>query len=175
VADAPDTLTLKRNRDLEGFLPGIWIRRGILALLAAFLAVGLANVFGQRPVTQSATVAAAKLTVYAPDRLRGGDLFSARFHVTARRELKDARLVLDEGWAEGMAINTIEPSPLGEASDDGRLSLDLGHVPAGNSYVLYMQFQVNPTNLAWNRPAGVRLLDGDTLLATVHRSLIVFP
>jgi hypothetical protein len=175
VADAPDTLTLKRNRDLEGFLPGIWIRRGILALLTAFLVVGLANVFGQRPITETATVPAAKLTLYAPDRLRGGDLFSARFHISAHRELKDARLVLDQGWAEGMAINTIEPSPLGEASDDGRLSLDLGHVPAGRSYVLYMQFQVNPTNLAWNRRAGVRLFDGDTPLATIHRSLIVFP
>jgi hypothetical protein len=175
VADAPDTLTLKRNRDLEGVLPGIWIRRGVLLLLVAFLAVGLANVFGQRPITETAAVPAAKLTLSAPDRLRGGDLFSARFHIRAHRELKDARLVLEQGWAEGMAINTIEPSPLGEASADGLLSLDLGHVRAGGSYVLYMQFQVNPTNVAWNRPAGVRLLDGDTTLATIHRSLTVFP
>jgi hypothetical protein len=175
VADAPDLLTLKRNRDLEGVLPGVWIRRGILVLLTAFLVVGLANVFGQRPITETAVVPAAKLSVYAPNRLRGGDLFSARFHISARRELKDARLVLEQGWAEGMAINTIEPSPLGEASADGRLSFDLGHVPAGQSYVLYAQFQVNPTNVAWNRPAGVRLLDGDTTLATIHRSLIVFP
>jgi hypothetical protein len=175
VADAPDLLTLERNRDREGILPGVWIRRGILLLLTAFLAVGLANVFGQRPITETAAVPAAKLTVYAPSRLRGGDLFSARFHISARRELEDARLVLEQGWAEGMAINTIEPSPLGEASADGLLSLDLGHVPAGQSYVLYMQFQVNPTNVAWNRPAGVRLLDGDTTLATIDRSLIIFP
>lgn len=175
MADAPDLLALERNRDREGILPGVWIRRGILLLLTAFLAVGLANVFGQRPITETAAVPAAKLTVYAPNRLRGGDLFSARFHISARRELKDARLVLEQGWAEGMAINTIEPSPLGEASADGLLSLDLGHVPAGRSYVLYMQFQVNPTNVAWNRPAGVRLLDGDTTLATIDRSLIIFP
>jgi hypothetical protein len=28
-----------------------------------------------------------------------------------------------------MSMNTIEPSPIGEASDDGRLVLDLGHFP----------------------------------------------
>jgi hypothetical protein len=78
VAEASDTLTLKRNRDLQGFLPGIWVRRGIIALIAAFLAVGLANVFGQRPATRTVFTPRATLALYVPDRLRGGDLFSAR-------------------------------------------------------------------------------------------------
>ena len=175
MADAPDTLTLKRNRDLQGVLPGLWIRRGILLLLTAFLAVGLANVFGQRPITETAAVPAAKLTVYAPNRLRGGDLFSARFHIKARQELKDARLVLEQGWAEGMAINTIEPSPIGEASRDGKLAFTLGHIPAGSSYVLYMQFQVNPTNVAWHRPQNVELDDGDTKLLSIDHDVTIFP
>ena len=93
MTDAPDTLTLKRNRDLEGFLPGIWIRRGIIALIAAFLVLGLANVFGQRPATTRVVLPQATFSVYAPSRLRGGDLFSARFHISAHRQLKDARLV----------------------------------------------------------------------------------
>ena len=45
-------------------------------------------------------------------------------------ELKQATLVLSQGWLEGNTINTIEPSPVGEASRNGSLSLDLGHVPA---------------------------------------------
>jgi hypothetical protein len=35
-------------------------------------------------------------------------------------------LVLDSGWGEGVTINTIEPSPVGEASRDGKLVFDLG-------------------------------------------------
>ena len=44
---------------------------GVLLVLAALIALGLANVFGQRATT-SAAGAAAELTVEAPDRLRGG-------------------------------------------------------------------------------------------------------
>jgi hypothetical protein len=175
VTKAPDTLTLERNRDLQGFLPGIWVRRGIIALIGAVLVLGLANVFGQRPATRSVSTPRAELSLYVPDSLRGGDLFSARFHVTAHRELKDARLLLDSGWAEGIGINTIEPSPLGEASTNGRLSFDLGHVPAGQSYVLYMQFQANATNVAWHRAAGVTLLDGTTRLLHIDRKLNIYP
>ena len=58
---------------------------------------------------------------------------------------------------------------------DGRLSFDLGHVPAGQSYILFMQFQVNPTNIALNRPQDVRLFDGKTLVLTIHRSVTIFP
>jgi hypothetical protein len=176
VADVPDELTLKKNRDLEGIAAsGIWVRRAILGLIAAICIAGLANVFGQRPESVSADVPAAKLSVYAPSAIRGGDFMEARFHIKAKRDIKNAFLRLDPGWAEGMSLNTIEPSPVGEASDNGRLSFQLGHIPAGQSFLLFMQFQVNPTNLAWRRSQNVELDDGNQLLATVHHSITVFP
>jgi hypothetical protein len=175
VTDVPDGLVLKRSRDLEGLRETLWPRRIVLGLIAVFALSALANVFGQRPVTARAEAPGATLKVYAPDHLRGGLLFSARFHIVARADLKDAMLVLDQGWAEGMSINTIEPSPVGEASKNGKLSLDLGHVPKGSSYVLYMQFQVNATNVAWNRPAGVTLFDGGRRLLHIDRSVDIYP
>jgi hypothetical protein len=176
VADVPDTLILKRHRDLEGMSrSAIWVRRAVLLLLTAFLCLGLADWFGQRPSTQTGSAPAASLDLYAPTHIRSGDLFSARFHLHAHRDLKNAMLVLDPGWAEGMSINTIEPSPLGEGSRDGRLVLQLGHVPKGQSYILFMQFQVNPTNVAWHRPVNVELDDGPTRVLTLHRQLTVFP
>ena len=175
MADLPDGIVLKHHRDLEGMRQTLWPRRFILGAIAVFAVLGLLNVFGQRPVNASVETAAATLKLNAPDHLRGGLLFSARLHLTAHRDLKDAVLVLDQGWAEGMAINTIEPSPVGEASRDGKLSLDLGHIPAGRSYVLYMQFQANATNLAWRRPAGVTLLDGSTRLLHIDRKVTVYP
>lgn len=175
MADVPDGLVLKHHRDLDGMRETLWPRRIILALIAAFAVLGLANVFGQRPVTTTARAAEASLKLNVPNHLRGGLLFSARFHVTARSDVKDAVLVLDQGWAEGMAINTIEPSPVGEASRDGKLSFDLGHIPAGQSHILYVQFQVNPTNVAWHRPAGVTLLDGPTRLLHIDREVTIYP
>jgi hypothetical protein len=175
VADVPDTLVLKRHRDQEGLArSAIWLRRGVLAGIALILVLGLANVFGQSSETAVATSPEATLSVDAPSRLRGGLLFSARFDIDARRELKRATLVLDPGWAEGMAINTIEPSPVGEASREGKLAFDLGHIPAGSSYVLYLQFQVNPTNVG-RRSQDVELDDGDRPLAHIDRTVTIFP
>ncbi len=144
-------------------------------LIAVFSLFGLANVFGQRPATARAEVPAAVLSVYAPTAVRGGDFMEARFHITARHDLEDARLVLAPGWAEGMSMNTIEPSPIGEGSDDGRLLFDLGHVPRGQSHILFLQFQVNPTNVAWHRSQNVELRDGGRVLARIHRTITVFP
>jgi hypothetical protein len=175
VADVPDTIVLKRHRDFVGRRYTLWPRWTILGLLTLFCVLGLLNVFGQRPAKVSATTPAAKLTLYAPTKLRGGLLFSARFHITAVRELKSATLVLDPGWAEGMAINTIEPSPLGEGSKNGRLTFQLGHVPAGESYILFMEFQVNPTNIAWHRRQNVELDDGDTKVLTIKRDIVIYP
>jgi hypothetical protein len=175
MASAPDTLTLKRHRDLEGlFVSGLVARRVGLAVLAAVALLGLLNVFGQRPSTASADTALAKLELYAPTHLRGGLIFMARFRVTAKQNLKNATLVLNPGWAESVTINTIEPSPTEETSDNGSLALELGPLPAGASYVLFMDFQVNPTNVG-RRSQDVELRDGDTHIATIDRTVTVFP
>jgi hypothetical protein len=174
MADVPDSLVLKRHRDLEGLQTSIWWRRILLSLVALVCVLALANVFGQRPETTLAQAPAATLKLYAPAHLRGGLLFSARFHVYAQQELKKATLVLDPGWAEGMSINTIEPSPLGEGSKDGKLSFDLGHIPAGQSYILWMQFQVNPTNVG-RRSQDVELDDGDTRIVRIDRVVTIYP
>jgi hypothetical protein len=98
----------------------------------------------------------------------------ARFHVTAKQDLKKATLILDTGWAESITINTIEPSPVDETSDNGRLSFELGPVKAGESYILFMNFQVNPTNVG-HRSQNVELRDGDTHILTIDRDVTVFP
>jgi hypothetical protein len=174
VADAPDGINLGRYRDMQGRGWHIWVRRGLFALLAAFVLAGLFNAFGQRPSTAKASSPEADLKIYAPTRVRGGLLWEARFTIRANQELKQATLVLSQGWLEGQTINTIEPSPVGEASRNGSLSLDLGHVPLGERYELYMQFQTNPTNVG-RRSADVQLQDGEKLLLSVHRTLTVFP
>jgi hypothetical protein len=175
VTDVPDRLVLKRNRDLEGIRTRPWPRWLILGLITAFSVLALANVFGQRPGTARASSGEASLALYAPSHLRGGLLFSARFHVTAQRDVKNAILILDPGWVESMSINTMEPSPLGQGSSDGRLTLQLGHIAKGHSYILWLQIQVNPTNLAWRRSANVVLADGSKPLVRIHHHFTIYP
>ena len=174
MAQIPDTIVLKRDRDLDGRQYQIWVRRALFGLLCVVPLLALLNLFGQKPETWSASGPDALLHVSAPARVRGGLIYEARFRVTARRTLHQAALVLDPGWLEGMTVNTIEPSPVSETSADGSLALDLGHIAAGRSYVLFIQFQVDPTTVGY-RDANVHLYDGDRRLLEIHRTITIFP
>ena len=173
MADTPDSLTLKDNRDAtERYeLVARWI---FFALLAIVLLLGLANVFGQSPSGSEVESPAARLEVSAPADVRGGLYFQGRYRITAHRDIEKATLVLESGWLESMHINTIEPSPVGESSRDGDLALDFGHVAAGDTIAVYLQFQVNPNNLG-RRSQDVRLYDDTELLATAKRSVTIWP
>jgi hypothetical protein len=174
MGEIPDQIVLRRHMDLQG--PGFHrgVRRVILGLVGIFLVLGLFNVFGQRPSGHSADSAKAKLDLYVPNHLRGGLLFEARFTITAHQDVKNALVQFSPGWNESVQINTIEPSPLGEASRNGDMLFTLGHIPAGQKYRFFMQFQVNPTNVG-RRRADVTLYDGGTKLLTIHRTVTVFP
>src|SRR5207253_6499483 len=128
---------------------------------------GLANVFGQQPVTSAASSTVARLEVVAADRLRGGLLGQQKFRVTAYSDIKHATLVLDRGWTDGLQMNTIVPYPLGQADRGGRLAMDFGHVPAGTTLVVRVQFQVDPP-LVGSRPQGVELDDGQPPIVRVN-------
>ena len=173
MADLPDFLTLRHNRDGSG-IRELWIRRAGATLIALFCLAGLLNLFGQRPGSSTAATSSVSLKVYAPARVRSGLYYEARFTIDARVDIAKATLVLDPGWAEGETINTIEPGPINEASRNGKLVFELGHIGAGKVYILFMQVQVNPTNLG-RRSQDVALYDGDTFLAAVDRTITIFP
>jgi hypothetical protein len=174
VSQIPDTIVLRRDRDLEARKNDIWIRRGLFALVCVVPVLALLNLFGQSPDVSTRTAAAARLRVSAPSHVRGGLLYQARFRITARRKLNQAALVLDRGWLDGLTINTIEPSPVSQASRDGKLALDLGPISARHSYVLFVDFQVNPTTVG-RQDQTLTLYDGTRALISIHRTLTVFP
>jgi hypothetical protein len=174
AATPPDLLTLSHHRDLKGRERRPMSRWVLLSLLGAVILLGAANAFGQRPQTSRVETAEASLKVYSPSRLRSGLYYESRFTIEAREEIEDATIVLDPGWLEGMTLNTVEPAPIGEASRNGRIAFELGRVPAGDRYLFFLHFQVNPTNLG-RRAADVELYDGETLLARVDRTVTVFP
>jgi hypothetical protein len=118
--------------------------------------------------------AAASLDLHAPSHLRGGLLYDASFRIHAHRALKHPTLVLSPGWAITQQINSFEPSPVSQASHEGAIALTLNPVAAGSTYILFGEFQVNPTSVgSW--PADVSLYDGSTRLLHIDRTITVFP
>jgi hypothetical protein len=174
VPEQPDLIVLTRHRDLVGRRWHPAVRRGLLALVFALLVLALLNVFGQRPATSRAATRAAVLSVYSPSTVRGGLLYTARFHVTARTDLPKVQLVLAPGWFEGMQVNSTVPQPISEGSDNGQVVFDLGHLGPGKSSIVWVQFQVNPTNVG-HRSQDVLLTDGKHELLHIDRTITVFP
>ena len=110
----------------------------------------------------------------SPTKVRSGLFFMSRFVIDAKEEVREATIVLDPGWLEGVTLNTVEPSPIGEASRDGKIAFELGRIPAGDQYRFYLHFQVNPTEFG-RREQDVELYDGDTLLARIDRTTVIWP
>ena len=174
MADTPDQLTLARHRDLVGRERRPFVRWAVLAALGLLCLLGLLNAFGQRPHTHTASADGVELEVYSPERVRSGLFFMSRFTIRAEREIEAATLVLDPGWVEGVTLNTIVPSPVGEANKDGRIAFDLGRVRAGTEHVFFLHFQVNPTEVG-HRPQDVQLLDGESPLLELDRTMTIYP
>jgi hypothetical protein len=175
-APAPDFLTLKHHRDWEGRRLETWLPPTLFALACVLPLLALFGVFGQQPTVHTVgnPNGVATMTLSAPAKVRSGVLYQARFDIRAKREIKDAVLVLDSGWLESLTVNTIEPSPANETSRDGSLALDLGGIPAGKLWREYIEFQVNPVN-AGSQSQGVTLYDGNVPLLRLNRNLMVWP
>lgn len=170
----PDGIEPRRHLELSGRGWHVHLRRGLLLLLCGLPVLALLNVFGQRPATRRAQGPAATLEVYAPERVRGGLLYTARFTVAATAALRSPRLVLDSGWVEGLQINSITPQPERESSRDGRIVLHLPDLAAGRHATTFVALQVNPTNVG--RHAQTTRLEADGMESLVlGQTLTVFP
>lgn len=176
VGDAvgpPDFISLEAHRDDRHPVERA-LRWGLVGGLTLLAALGLANVFGQRPSEAKATGSGATLAVSAPRDLRGGLFFQGRFRVVAERRLAKPTIVLAPGWFDGIHVNTIEPEPVGTTSEEGGVGLEYDPLPAGEGLTVYLEMQVNPTTQG-RRSQSAELRDGDRTLVRVERPVTIFP
>jgi hypothetical protein len=170
----PDGLSVKRNQELAGRARHPWYRRALLCTIAVLPVLALLNVFGQKPTLSVAHGLAGDLEVTAPARLRSGLIFQVRVRITAHQDINKPQLVFDPGWWESMSLNSLVPNPSTQTNENGRVVMSFNKLAAGRTMFVWLYFQVNPTNVG-NRREDVELDDGATPIATVHRSLTIFP
>jgi hypothetical protein len=167
-------LDLARNRDLEGRDGHPWIRRAVLVLLAVPVVLGLTGALGQETITRSASSPQARVSLDAPSVVRGGLMWRARISVRALRTIRHPRLILGSGYVDGMQMNTVEPSPAGEANRGPRLVFSYDQLSPGDELVVYLQFQTNPTT-SGGQDAAVTLDDATRPLARVEHTITALP
>jgi hypothetical protein len=160
--------------DSRGQALGLAARRVVLTVFAVFSLLALWGLFGQRESESVATGAGATLRLSAPDTVRGGLFFQSRVDIRATAAIEHPRLVLDAGWVEGMQVNSIEPAPESESSRDGRVVLSYGRLDGGDRLRVWLQFEVDPTNVG-HRSYDLELDDAERPLARVDRTITVLP
>lgn len=172
-ASPPQCISLEFHRDDDHLAERAirWIVLGALALIAL---AGLANVFGQRHVLLVARSNAATVRVSAPGALRSGLLYQGKFEIEAHERLRRPTLVLARGWWDAMSVNSIEPQPTRSWSRDGNVALEFGPIAPGRPFTVYLYLQANPTT-AGRRDQSVELRDGSRALASIDRTVNVFP
>jgi hypothetical protein len=153
---------------------GLWVRRVMITLFFAVSLLALADVFGQHATSTSTSTSSASMKLTAPETVRGGLFFQSKLEIRARRVVEFPRIVLDDGWVEGMQVNSIEPAPASEASRDGRVVLSYDKLDAGDRLRVWFQFEVDPTN-SGRRPYGVEFDDASTPVVRLAPSLTVLP
>jgi hypothetical protein len=174
VTPAPGGLQLNRDRDLAGRRWHPWFRRGLLALVALLPLLALTNLFGQHPETSIAKGDVAELEVYAPGQIRGGDMFEVRIHIHARETLSKPALVLNSGWFEQVTLNGVAPQSSTESGQGDQVAYHYDRIDAGKSMTVWIYFQVNPTDVG-RREASILLRDGSETVASIHKTITVFP
>ena len=164
----------KLEREPSGVKAGLWVRRGILTVLGVLVLLALLNGYGQRPADSVARVPAATMRLSAPERIRGGLFFQSRLDITATQAIDHPRIVIDEGWLEGMQVNSIEPAPVGETGRDGRVVLSYDAMKPGDLLRVWFQFEVNPTNVG-RRSYAVELDDAEQPVARLAPTITALP
>lgn len=173
--DVIEVIRPELNNSDRSDVHGVWIRRFGLLLLLAVVVLALSNVFGQRATTASAHSTAADLIVHSPTRVRAGLLYQAKITVVARQAIPAASLVLSSGWLDGLTQNTNEPTaPTETSGPGGSVTLTLGRLGPGQTFVQYLDYQVNPTSLS-SRSQIVTLRSQGEPIVAVRRTLTVIP
>lgn len=142
--------------------------------MLALAIAALVGVFGQRPTTDSVSGSEATLRVEGPSALRGGLLFQGRFEVAAAQTIRRPTLLLDEGWFDGITLNTVQPEPTETRSENAGIAFEFPPLEAGRTLTVYLEFQVNPTTVG-RRSQDVALRDGDRPIEVLERTVTIFP
>jgi hypothetical protein len=174
VSELDKRLDLERMRDLRGRYRHPWIRRALLTAILAGVIVAATGAIGQPTKTVVADGTGARLEVKLPSVLRGGLMWRTRISVRTDLDIKLPRLILGPGFAEGMQLNTLEPSPESEASRGPRIVLSYPELKAGDELVVYLQLQVNPTTVG-KQDMSVALDDETEVVARAAHTTTVLP
>lgn len=147
---------------------------GVFALLA-LLVFAMTGVLGggPRPVL-SAQAPAGELSIKAPDVLRSGMFFEIGVEVRANRAIGKPVIAISESYWRDITINTVEPAPAGEKSEERMFLFEYDPMAPGDVLLLKFDGQINPSLFA-GTSGRIELRDDKETVAAIPLELTVLP
>jgi hypothetical protein len=170
ASDYPQGLSPELHRDASHRVER-WVRRGMIIILVALLAVVATGAAGQT----TSTTADGPLRVTGPDAVRGGLLYQLLIEIHPATEVRQPVIAVSDPFWESLSVNSIVPDASDDSYRDDSVVLTYQDpIRAGDAFRIRVYFQANP-NVSGIRHGSVELFDGSQLLAQVNRRLVVLP
>jgi len=144
-----------------------------LLVFATVVVLGLTGIL-VRERTWQAEANGAELAVHASEIIRNGEFFEMRVTVIANEPIDELRIEVDASLWEDMTVNTMTPATAEEESAEGVFAFTFARVPAGETFEMKVDLQVNPDILGSN-PGTVRVLNADEPLVEIPIEITVLP
>lgn len=168
----PDGLEPTHERERPVRMAANWV--GVLVLLT-LLVVAMTGALGggPRPVL-AAQAPAAELRIKTPDVLRSGMFFEIAVEARARQAIAKPVLAISESYWRDITINTVEPAPASEKSEERMFLFEYDPLAPGDVLLVKFDGQINPS-LFGGTAGRIELRDGQRAIATIPLELAVLP
>jgi hypothetical protein len=147
---------------------------GGLTVLGILLAAALVGIFGGETRLTGAGNG-LEVVVDGPVRIRNGEVLEMRLMVSTKRDIRDLVLLVDKDIWHNVTVNTFIPAATGEGFRGGAFEFHFGALPAGNSLLVKVDGQINPSHRPARNDGNISFADGETVLATVSYIMDVLP
>jgi hypothetical protein len=176
---SPDTRmipTAPDRTDERAVVLGRWGRWAFATALTAFLALGLAGVFGVRSATATGEGGGYELRVTYAAVTRSGLASPFAIEVTRRDGApfrEPVQLAVSSDYLALFDANQLAPAPTSEASTRDRVVWEFEPPPGGDTLRIRLDARVEPA-VQWGRDGFVELVDdGETLVAVSFHTRVM--
>ena len=153
-----------------------WRRHASPVGIAAFglvVVLAFSGLLG-RERTWTAEGGGVRLDVHGPEIIRNGEFFEIRVGIDPEESIGELVVGVDEALWEDITVNTMIPAATDEVSEDGEVRFTFADLPAGTTFLLKVDLQVNPDIVAGN--AGtITVYDGEERLVSTDLTITVLP
>ncbi len=144
-----------------------------LVVFALVVAAALSGLLG-RESTRAVEDGGTRLEVHTSEVVRNGEFLEMRVRVVADPDIGVLVIGIEDSLWQDVTVNTLIPAASEEENADGETRFTFAELPAGTTFQLKVDMQINP-DLLGGTSGRVTVYDGETELVSAPITITVLP